>query len=689
MKGLAFILPGLLGWLPALSGCNASATLYGTETREYEVHFEGNDSVSEHRLLAMIQLDLDDFDRSGHRAAYIDDAAYDLEIGYRSLGFPFTTASYEVAGEPPASEVRFVISEGPRTVLDGAQFIGMERLTDANFDSNLASRRTAALVGARPYYVESDIEGALSAMEREYVELGHLDVKIDLLRTDFNEDRSEARIVVNVQEGRAYRIDDIQVLCDSLSAEQIDAYERKLEETDALAERVWRARTGYELRGMLVEALSSEGFADATIAYEHTLNTDDATVSLTYELSLGPQVRIRQILFPEGLQTKASFIRSRVKLQAGDIYDSKKVRESVRTLYDTGLFKRVSIELDEGTGTERDLLVEFVEAPSGEVFVEPGYGSYERARLRVGFREKNLWGSGRLLRVESTVSDRAQRGTVSITDPWFLGSRFSADFALRYDRRELPSFTDESQSAGVFWTRDWAAQHTTSFGYQFRRSQVSDVIVTDTTTPNPEDEINISSIQATQRFDTRDNLFLPGNGWFNEVAVEYGDEALSSELDFLRTYLRLSAFTIPYGRTVLAGAFRTGIIQPTQGKSSIPLQERYFNGGQTSVRSFRFGELGPKDADGNPLGGETYTTANIELRQPLSARIQGALFLDAGNVTQRHHDYLDFAGVELGVGLGLRYLLPIGPVRLDVGFNPDPDMGDPDYVVHFSIGMAF
>jgi len=637
----------------------------------------------------MIKLSLDDFDRSGHKSAYIDDAAYDLEIGYRALGFPFTSVTYAISGDPVPDEVRFMIDEGPRTLLQEVRFVGMKHLTRANFDNNLTSKRTSTIGRSRPYFVERDVRSALVAMEREYLEFGYLNATIELTSVGFDEDRTAASIVATVNEGSRYRIDKVDVVSSDLPAEQLSAYRGRAQQAADLNDRVWRARTGFELRGLLLEALASAGHADAAVAYSKNLRDNEARVDLKYEITSGPVVRIAQVVFTDGLHTRAGFLHSRVTMRSGDVYSSEAVRESVRSLYGTGLFKRVSIELEETESVERNLLVELVEAPTGEVFVEPSYGSYERLRLRLGFRQKNLWGTGRLLRVETTLGDRAQRGAVTLTDPWFLGSKFSADLAFRYDRRELPSFTDESQSAGVFWTRDWNDQHSTSFGYQFRRSKASDVTVVDADIQAAQDQINIASVQATQSFDSRGNFFLPEDGWFNEAAVEFGDESMGSELNFLRTSLRLSTFGQPIGQTVLAGSFRTGVIQPVESGATIPLQERYFNGGQSTVRSFRFGELGPKDAGGNALGGESYATANLEVRQPLSARFQGAVFVDAGNVTPRHEDYFDFADIQYGVGLGLRYLLPIGPVRLDVGFNPDRSDGDPTYVVHFSIGMAF
>src|SRR4029079_10620456 len=109
---------------------------------------------------------------------------------------------------------------------------------------------------------------------------------------------------------------------------------------------------------------------------------------------------------------------------------------------------------------------------------------------------------------------------------------------------------------------------------------------------------------------------------------------------FLRGRVETSRFWPLSPISVLAVSFRTGVIAPIQNTDEIPLQERFFNGGQDTVRSFREDELGPKDIHGNPTGGETFSVATIEWRHRLEGKLDGALFIDAGNVHNHANDYL-------------------------------------------------
>ena len=133
---------------------------------------------------------------------------------------------------------------------------------------------------------------------------------------------------------------------------------------------------------------------------------------------------------------------------------------------------------------------------------------------------------------------------------------------------------------------------------------------------------------------------------------------------------------------------RGGAIFPLGPTDTIPLQERFFNGGESTVRSVREGELGPKGENNKPIGGEYYGVYNAELRVPLRGPLGMALFADAGNVGLDANDFgLD--DMRYALGGGLRFDLPIGPIRLDYGRNPNPHHDEDHWALFFSVGFAF
>ena len=162
-----------------------------------------------------------------------------------------------------------------------------------------------------------------------------------------------------------------------------------------------------------------------------------------------------------------------------------------------------------------------------------------------------------------------------------------------------------------------------------------------------------------------------------------------SEIDFLRGAGSIGLFRELREGTVLASRFAMGAIAPIHDSTEIPLQERYYLGGESSVRSFNESELGPKDAAKEPLGGEAFTLISAELRQSLPRNFELALFGDMGNLQSSYADIFSGEDYRYAIGVGLRYELPVGSLRFDVGWNPNPLPDEDTYAAHFSIGHAF
>jgi outer membrane protein assembly factor BamA len=375
------------------------------------------------------------------------------------------------------------------------------------------------------------------------------------------------------------------------------------------------------------------------------------------------------------------------------MYQSDKERDSMRALYRMGLFSTVKLTL-EGDQPVRRLAVDVVETWSREFYVQPGYGSYERLRVALGWRDKDWFGTARILNVEATLSELAQRGQASLSDLHLFGHDVEGTASLFAGRRQEPSFLSNEAGGSFAVTRHFTEHIHGIVGYQFRRSGISDV---DPNAPPPAtQDVNISSVLGTANWDTRDDPFVPRSGTFAQLSVEYAAQAIGSQIDFVRNRWTLSQF-IPAGSGfVLGGSWRGGVIAPFGITDTIPLQERFFNGGENTVRCFREDEIGPLDSQGFSLGGEAFNVFSVEGRQRLHSlwdrvpnSFDAGLFVDAGNVEPRADKFWDFRDMRWGPGVGVRYLLPVGPIRLDLGYNPDQRPGEARWVLHLSVGMSF
>ena len=139
---------------------------------------------------------------------------------------------------------------------------------------------------------------------------------------------------------------------------------------------------------------------------------------------------------------------------------------------------------------------------------------------------------------------------------------------------------------------------------------------------------------------------------------------------------------------VLAIGLRAGIKIPYSGTERVPLPERFFAGGSTTLRGFALDQAGPKDSDGNPLGGEVLLMGNLELRFPIRGALGAVVFADIGNVFATP-SAVTWNEVRKMGGLGIRYATPVGPIRLDVARLLDHRDGEDQYQLFFSVGHTF
>jgi outer membrane protein assembly complex protein YaeT len=472
----------------------------------------------------------------------------------------------------------------------------------------------------------------------------------------------------------------------------------------------YTSRTKLVTRARAVEILGDKGFSDAGVGVD--VRTDPATgaVTLVLDVVAGPLVTIADIEVRGNQRTQPEFIRERLRLKPGARYDRSLEKESFNQLYRTGVFSKVEIGLEKTNAEDRRILVVTVEEmPSQEVFFEPGYGSYEQLRLVVGYRLKNLLGTGRSWTSEVLGAVKAQGVSSTLTDPWFLGSDVRADLTGFIRRREEPSFTRRDAGGTFFLSKELGRGLTVSSGLTFRRTELSDPAAA-IEEEDLRDDYNFASVKAQATYDTRNDIFFPTTGQRTFGAVERADTLLGGDVTFLRLTGGMRWF-LPIARTTVLGLrYRTGLIIPGEDEFTVPLAERFFNGGENTVRSFKESELGPRDSNGDPAGGLAYNVVSAELRQRLVGDFTGTLFTDFGNVApnqtresegrppyrNRSRILTDtlgdfFRGFRPGVGCGLQYLLPVGPARVDFAVNPDRDekRNEDRYVLHFSVGMAF
>jgi outer membrane protein assembly factor BamA len=329
--------------------------------------------------------------------------------------------------------------------------------------------------------------------------------------------------------------------------------------------------------------------------------------------------------------------------------------------------------------------VDLEEADARELALMVGYGSYEGPRAGVLFTERNLLGWGQRLGTGVRASAKSYRGDITWTEPQLFASRTALSVTTFLHQREEPSFTDETVGVTAALSRRLLPHLQGRFGYTYEQRDGSDI--DPTVNPSTVEEYTKASLFLELIRDTRDSPIFPTSGHQESLKIEHSDDAFGGSLNFDRIIFKTAGHIALSDAIGLALGAETGVLLP-RDPGLLPIQERFFNGGESSVRSFRESELGPRAANGEFEGGEFRNVFNVEARFPLFGPIQWALFADAGNVGREVQDY-GLRDMRYALGGGIRFALPIGPLRLDVGVNPDRRRDEDPFVIHFSIGYPF
>jgi outer membrane protein insertion porin family len=681
--------------------------------------FEGNEAYDDDRLRESVTAELERVKEGKDWRMSVDDAAFQMESAYHEDGYAFAVVDYDLGEVPGERKVVFRIEEGPRVLLGNLKFIGNEFFPHKDLEVFFGrggeeglSEKVLSVVklgsgkeeAEEIPYVEGMVKDAVGSIEDLYYVNGFTASKVSEPEIAFSSDRARADVTVKIEEGPQHFVRSV-----TFSGDLRPETEEDLEKLDTgLEGKTYQASRRTALRTRTGEIYRIKGYPDVKVDITEGRGDQPGDVTLEAVIESGPRVRVTGFDVEGNRKTRESFIRKRIIMEPGDWYDLQKERRSFLNLNRTGIFKTVAGTLEGEEGAEeRRMMIRVAEKPSRKAIFDLGWGSYEKARGAVGFTEKNFFGTGREVgaAVGGSLKGWYIRGLAS--DPWFLGTDIRLSAPLDYSLREQPSYTEKKLEAAAVLTKKLSKHISGSVRYSYKLSDTTDI---DTEEPDPDfqEDYNMGALRLRFTRDTRNDFFYPSKGKRGSISFEVADPVLGGDVSFFRFTFTSSAFFALTKSTVVALRWDTGFLYPTSERTVVPIPERFFNGGENNVRSYREDQLGPKDLEGDPTGGLAANVFTIELRQRLAGNIAGSLFVDAGNVVPNKtrieqglppytsiSELLEdvsgqyFSEFHYAVGAGFQYLLPVGPLRLDVALNPDPQVGEEKWTIHFSLGMSF
>lgn len=539
-----------------------------------------------------------------------------------------------------------------------------------------------------PVFKEDELEGDLQRLKDFYQRQGfyHTEIVAKIRQED-----NQVWLVLHVEEGPFVRVTQAEVK-EIAAQPPVDLTTLRpkwpLKEDDRFTVEAYEA-----LKRLYLDYLLNHGYPRGRV--EGKVWVDEAQNTARVEVTVipGSLSYFGDVKISGNLETPDYLIRRQLTFKPGAVFSFEELYQSQRRLYGLDLFQSVTIAPEEGKEQEQRIPVVVVlqEKKKRSVKVGLGYGDEDRFRAKLGFRFRNLGGGGRTLDVDGKHSSIEDRVTSTFTNPQLWASRNDFVLASGYIRRYLPGFTDKSYFAQERLERDlpWKFRGFLGHGLEFARPfnvpEETLAILTQTTSGKL---YRASMLLGGLRRETMDNPVDPHRGGLLAWTAELAPTFLGSNLQFVRNIVEGRRYYAPWdGNFVLAGRLKFGFINPIQNTQQIPIFRRFFAGGTDSMRGYRFDYLGPRNASGQPLGGDALMESSLEARIPIYRDFRGVVFTDCGNVflTSFNLGQLKYAS-----GVELRYMTPIGPLGVGIGVPWNPINSHKDnYRVYFTIGQAF
>lgn len=665
-----------------------------SKPRADRIEIAGADYLGNKKVRELLELGVGDL---------VDDAilavhAQKVTDAYRKKYFPEAklTWTLEPAAEAGLANVRVTVKEGKRANVKQIRFIGNRRVSSRELRKVMKQRAVnwlSFLTGAGTYQPD-DLQTDLEALKKVYLDRGYLDALIKPPEITPH-GRKGVQIVIPVEEGGVYRIGRVSLSGVTLfPQEDVEA---------AIAVRPGDLAS-MEKVGLSAQAVrdfyGSRGHIRTVVDEGLDVNLEKSVADVHYTVTEGKLAYIRNVRIRGNSQTKDKVIRRELAVYPGEIFNEVKVRTSERRLKNLGYFSFVnSVPEDTSEPDQYDLTFEVEEQKTGQFMVGAGFSSVDDL---IGFVELSqgnfdlfgwprLSGGGQKLKIRSQFGTQRTDYEISFVEPWFLNRRLSLGVNLYdHDTRFLSEdYDQETLGAGVTLGKPLGSFNRLNLGYTLEQIDVYDVSTNASDAIRQEEGTRTKSAVTLELVhDTRDSVFIPTRGNRTTVSGTLAGGPLGAETDLYSMEMRSSQYWTLWFDHVFSLRGWASTVDSYGDSDRVPIFDRLFLGGARSIRGFKYRDVGPKDENGEPIGGQSGWSATAEYTVPLAEKIRAAAFYDVGMVSSNAYE-LDFGDFNSSWGVGLRFDLPGFPIQLDYSWPIETDEWNERSSGRFSFWMGY
>lgn len=612
---------------------------------------------------------------------------------YKDKGFYRTNVAAKLNyATPDKVNVTFDIEEGVKMYIKGIRFVGNKAFTE----KELRKEMTTSEKGLLSWFTESGklkrdlLEQDRSRIGALYHNSGYIEARIsEPVITDEGE---WLYVTFDVQEGDRYRVGTIEIEGDIVGDKNdlfslVELSKEKFFSRKILRDDVLR----------LTDHYAEKGYAFAEVEPKPSKNEEDKRMDLTLKIAQGHLVHINRINIKGNTRTRDKVIRREMQVKEGGLLDASAVRKSSERLQRLDFFEEVNVTPEPTVQEDlMDVVVEVKEKATGTFSIGAGYSSVDNLMFMGEVRENNFLGKGQRLSLQANVSSRSNRYNFSFTEPHLNDTKLLFGYDLYNWSREYDDYTKDSTGAALRFAYPIWNKWNLGWGYGFDDTKMTDVLEYNTS-PSIEESMLVettSFVRLGLTKDTRNKLTDASKGWLTTYSIKHAGGPLGGDSAFTK-YEATSGWYYPlWWETTFHVKGSIGYaVENEDGK--LPVYEKFYLGGLNTIRGFDSGKISPLELNNDgvtysKIGGEKMWYGNLEWIFPIVKEIglKGLVFFDLGNVYTDSETW-DIADLRYSTGLGFRWLSPMGPLRLEWGWNLDPEEGEKQGVWDFSIGGTF
>ena len=616
-------------------------------------------------------------------------AIEELKTEYATKGFYGAKVDYRVEIlEGNEAAIHFEINEGKRGYVKKITFVGNEHIKSKKLKKviHTKTRNWLSWLTGTGKLNREVLKMDVELIKAAYYDKGFLEVKVNRPEIKISKDGKSIYITFKIHEGPQYKVASVGLRGDFLKpqkelmklikAKAGDIYSSSAVRSDIMA---------------LTDLYADQGYAYVDVAPITQLDNKARTVKIIYDINKGHQVHFGKVIISGNMSTRDNVIRRTLAFTEGELYSSRKLKVSRHRLQETKLFEKVDIATHRAKNKKDvvDVDVKVEEGKWGSIGIGAGYSTQENLMLTGSIEHKNLFGRGYSINLKGDLGSKTQYFRLSFVNPSVRDSFYMMGVDLYHDKYEYDSFNSKTTGGSIrvgrplpWWGIYGSVRYTLQDVDIYKVDETASIYVKDQEGKRTESKMRFTLIR-----DRRNSRVDPTRGGRQSVSFENGGGPLGGDVYFWKAVGDASWYYPLWGDVTFMAHGRIGTMDSYGGKKLL-ITEKFFVGGLKSIRGFEYGYAGPRDSNGDAIGAKNELIMNYELIFPIYKEIglKGVIFFDAG---KGFDSWGNIGEIRTSAGFGLRWLSPMGPMRLEWGYNLNKKNDEKQSVMEFTIGQFF